>query len=120
MELLEQIQRRVTKMSRRQRHLSYEERLRELGLLSLEKTPGGNLTVAFQYLKGSYKQGGDQLFTHLNSDRMRGNGFKLKERRFRLDVRRRLFPQRSGCPEKLWVPHTCRCSRPGWMGPWLA
>jgi len=36
-ELLEQIQRRVTKMSRRQRHLSYEERLRELGLLNLEK-----------------------------------------------------------------------------------
>jgi len=21
-------------------------------------------------------------------------------------------------PRELWVPHLCRCSRPGWMGPW--
>jgi len=24
------------------------------------------------------------------------------------------------CPEKLWVPHPWRHSRPGWMGPWAA
>jgi len=24
------------------------------------------------------------------------------------------------CPEKLWVPHPWRRSRPGWMGPWAA
>jgi len=22
------------------------------------------------------------------------------------------------CPERLWVLHPWRCSRPGWMGPW--
>ena len=26
----------------------------------------------------------------------------------------------AGCPERLWMPRTWRCSRPGWMGPWAA
>ena len=44
-------------------HLSCEDRLRQLGLFSLEKRRlQGDLTAAFQYLKGAYKKAGGGLF----------------------------------------------------------
>jgi len=50
--------------------------------------------VAFQYLKGAYEQEGVQVFTWVDSDRTRGNGFKLRQGRFRLAIRRKFFTQK--------------------------
>jgi len=96
-------------------------------LFSLEKRRlQGDLIAAFQDLKGAYKQEGSQLFERGDNSRTRGNGLKLKEGRFRLDVWGKFFTDEvvrcwDSCSERLWMPHpSLEVFKARLDGPWAA
>ena len=72
--------------------------------------------AAFQYLKGGYKKERDRLFRRVCGDRTRGNGFKLKEKRYRLHRRVCFFfyskdgeaLEQIAQRQELWIPRSWR------------
>ena len=102
-------------------HLCYEDRLQEMRLFSLKRRYQGDLIAAFQYLKEAYRKDAEGFFIRKCSNRVRGNGFKLKEVTFRLDIRKKFFTMRvmrhwNRLPREAVDAPSLAGSRPGLMG----
>ncbi|CAM5108569.1 unnamed protein product [Natator depressus] len=89
---LEQVQRRATRMIRGMENLTYERRLKELGLFSLTKRRlRGDMIALYKYIRGINTGEGEELFKLSTKVDTRTNGYNLVIGKFRLDIRRRFL-----------------------------
>ena len=93
---LERIQRRATKIIPELRDLSYEERLKECGLTTLEtRRLRGDQIEVFKILNGYENIDRNMFFSLKKDSRTRGHEVKLVKDQCRLDIRKHSFSQRT-------------------------
>lgn len=90
---------RATRMIKGPENVMYEERPKELVLFRLENSLRGDMTTAFRHVKDCGK-GEDKLFSVSTGSRLKSNGSKLQQQRFRLDFRRNFLLVTAVIPEK--------------------
>ena len=93
---LERIQRRAIKMIPELRDLSYEERLKECGLTTVEtRRLRGDQIEVFKILNGYENIDRNMFFSLKKDSRTRGHEVKLVKDQCRLDIRKHSFSQRT-------------------------
>ena len=92
---LETVQRRATKMVHGLCNKSYQERLEELNMYSLEqRRERGDMIAAFKYIKGCDQLEEGTIFQKKRCNRTRGHEYKLEGGRFKGNVRKNYFTER--------------------------
>ena len=95
-DMLERVQRRATKMIPKLRNISYEMRLKECGLTTLEtRRLRGDQIEVFKILNGYENIDRNIFFTVKEERRTRGHGVTLAKKQCRLDIRQFSFSQRT-------------------------
>jgi hypothetical protein len=94
-DLLESVQRRMTKMIAGLHDIPYEERLQRLHLTTLEKRrERGEVIEAFKILRGIEQVDEEHFFKRSHLQHTRGHSLKLNKTHCRLDVRKWFFSQK--------------------------
>ena len=95
-------------------HLSYEERLRDVGLFILEKRSlREDFINTCKYLKGGCQNDGTRLFSIVPNNRRRGNGHKLEHRKFHLNMRKKFLSCEGARAVEQAAQSGCGVSFPG-------
>ena len=93
---IENVQRRATRQIPGMKDKSYEERLRELQLPTLEyRRRSGDMIEVYKIASGKYDCKVTENFLHLNPRTSRSNPFKLQVQRARLNVRKNFITIRA-------------------------
>ena len=95
-DMIENVQRRSTKVIPGFKNLTYEERLRKLKLPTLKyRRLRGDMIEVYKILHGIYdKRVTAELFNVSDQTRTRGHSFKLEKHRCRLEIRKNFFTSR--------------------------
>uniref|UniRef100_A0A8C5LYI6 Reverse transcriptase domain-containing protein n=1 Tax=Leptobrachium leishanense TaxID=445787 RepID=A0A8C5LYI6_9ANUR len=94
-DILERVQRRATKMVYGLKEKSYQERLNDLNMYSLEKRRDrGDMIETFKYVKGIHKVEEGSIFKRKQNSKTRGHSLRLEGQRFKSNIRKHYFTER--------------------------